>query len=157
MSRVGFFTVGYIFKSDCAAGYEAGRKLAEMGYEVVELSGDVLTMVDELQRRHYDVCIIIGTAKRGRPPGYVESYEFKPRDFRDVLDAGDALRPSLSGRISLEDLLNGLSVFKIDKRVYVVECEPPNTQPGMGLSDRGKECVDKLVEEALRIYRHVST
>ncbi|MEM0370567.1 MAG: Ni,Fe-hydrogenase maturation factor [Pyrobaculum sp.] len=157
MPRVGFFTVGYLFKTDCAVGYEAGKVLSKMGFDVIELSGDVLTMLEELKRQDYEVYIILGAVKRGRPLGYVESYEFKPRPYGNFLEANDALRPSLSGRISLEDLLTGLNVFGVEKKIYIVECEPPNTEVGLGLSEEGRKCVDRLVEEALKVYKYVST
>jgi hypothetical protein len=67
--RILIASIGYFLKRDCSIGYEAGRILREKGYEVVELSGDVFAMVDELRSRPHDVLILIGTIQRGPPAG----------------------------------------------------------------------------------------
>ncbi len=150
--------VGYMLKTDCAVGYEAARRLRERGLEAVELSGDVFTMIDELKKRPHDVLILLGARQAGRPPGSVEVYEFKPYRYRDEMEAADALRPSLEGRISLEDLLIGLSVLgPTAGKIYVVECEPPNPEPGVGLSPEGERCAEELARRVEELYTQLTS
>lgn len=149
-------SVGYFLKRDCAIGYEAARILRERGLEVLELSGDVFAMIDELKKRPHEVLILLGAIQKGRPPGTLEVYEFEPQKFDDVLAAADALRPSLEGRISLQDLLVGLSVLgPVSKKVYVIDCEPPRPEPGIGLSPEGEKCAKLMAEKALELLGHV--
>lgn len=156
LNRVLIASVGYFLKGDCAIGYEAARILREKGYQALELSGDVFTMIDELKKRPHEVLILLGTIQKGRPPGTLEVYEFKPQKFDDVLAAADALRPSLEGRISLQDLLVGLSVLgPVSKKTYVIDCEPPRPEPGIGLSPEGRKCAELMVEKTLEVLGHV--
>ena len=149
-------SIGYLLKGDCAIGYEAARILRERGLHVLELSGDVFTMIDELKKHPHEVLILLGTIQKGRPPGTLEVYEFKPQKFDDVLAAADALRPSLEGRISLQDLLIGLNVLgPVSKKTYVVDCEPPRPEPGIGLSPEGRKCAELMAEKALELLGHV--
>ncbi|MGC9119289.1 MAG: Ni,Fe-hydrogenase maturation factor [Thermoproteus sp.] len=149
-------SVGYFLKRDCSIGYEAGRILKAKGYEVLELSGDVFAMVDELRSRPHEVLILLGTIQKGRPPGTIEVYEFVPQKFEDYLEAADALRPSLEGRISLQDLLTGLSVLgPVAEKVYVVDCEPPVPEPGIGLSPEGEKCAERMAEKVVELLGHV--
>lgn len=145
--------IGYLFKGDCAVGLRAGELLRSKGVEAVELSGDVFTMVDELMKLKPDKLILVGAAQRGRRPGTVEVYKFTPRLFNNPLEINDALRPSLEGRISLEDLLIGLSVLgRPTDEIYIVECEPPKPDPVVGLSPEGEKCAEELVRKAMELY-----
>jgi hydrogenase maturation protease len=156
LGRVLIASIGYFLKRDCSIGYEAGHILKAKGYDVVELSGDVFAMVDELRSRPHDVLILIGTIQRGRPPGTIDVYEFRPQSFKDHLEAADALRPSLEGRISLQDLLTGLSVLgPTARRIYVVDCEPPVPEPGIGLSPEGEKCAERMAEKVVELLSHV--
>ena len=66
------------------------------------------------------------------------------------------MRPSLEGRISLQDLLTGLSVLgPTARRTYVVDCEPPVPEPGIGLSPEGERCAERMAEKVVKLLGHV--
>ncbi|MEZ0247805.1 MAG: Ni,Fe-hydrogenase maturation factor [Thermoproteus sp.] len=152
------FYVGYLFKRDSAVGLEVGRLLEAERVPAVELSGDALYMVDEMRRLSPTKAILVGAVQRGRPPGTIEIYKFKPYVYNNQLEAQDALRPSLEGRISLEDLLIGLSIFGTPTdEIYVAECEPPVLEDGVGLSPEGRKCAEELAKRVKELYRELCT
>ncbi|CCC80708.1 Ni,Fe-hydrogenase maturation factor [Thermoproteus tenax] len=154
--RVLLAYVGYILGGDLAVGIEAGHILEREGLPAIELSGDVFAMIDDLRKAAPDVLILIGAVKRGRQPGTLEVYKYVPQRVEDPLEANDLLRPSLEGRISLEDLLAGFRVVDPPAReIYVVECEPPHPDPVVGLSPEGEECAKRLAEKAVELYNYV--
>jgi len=145
--------VGYLPGGDLAVGLEAGKILQRKGYPAVELSGDVFTMIDIIKSYKPKKIILIGAVKRGRAPGIVEAYRFTPRPPIKPEEVLEALRPSLVGRISLEDLLVGLSYLeRPTDEIYVVECEPPDASPRIGLSENGAKCVQEIVKRVEELY-----
>ncbi|MEL9990632.1 MAG: Ni,Fe-hydrogenase maturation factor [Thermoproteus sp.] len=150
------FYVGYLFKRDSAVGLEVGKLLEAEGIPTVELSGDAIFMVDEIKRLGPTKAILVGAVQRGRPPGTIEIYKFRPYVYKNQLEAQDALRPSLEGRISLEDLLIGLSIFGAPTdEIYIAECEPPVLEEGVGLSLEGRRCAEELAEKVKELYREL--
>jgi len=147
------FVVGYLLRSDYAVGLRVGELLKEAGVQVYELSGDLFAMVDEFNRLGPKRAVVIGAVERGRPPGTITEYVFKPYKFRSGLDALEAMRPSLEGRISLEDFLVGLSVLGTTaEEIYVIECEPYSTNPGIGLTPGGELCAKEIAKRVLERY-----
>jgi len=148
--------VGYLLGGDLAVGLEAGESLRKMGYPAIELSGDVFTMIDILKSHEPKKIILVGAVKRGRTPGVVEVYRFTPRQPIKPEEVLEALRPSLEGRISLEDLLVGLSYLETPTdEIYVVECEPPDPSPRLGLSEDGIRCVQEIVKKVEELYANL--
>jgi len=147
------FVIGHLLKSDCAIGLRVGELLKEAGVQVHELSGDLFTMVDEFNRLRPKRAVVVGAAERGKPPGTITEYLFKPYKFKDEFDTLEAMRPSLEGRISLEDFLVGLSVLGTTaEEIYVIECEPYSTAPGVGLTPGGEQCAREIVRRVLERY-----
>ena len=148
--------IGYLLGGDLAMGLEAGTILQKKGYPAVELSGDVFTMLDVIKSYNPKKLILVGAVRRGRAPGTVEIYRFKPQPPGRPEEVLEALRPSLEGRISLEDLLIGLSyIERPTEDIYVVECEPPDPSPRIGLSEEGMKCVEEVVKRVEELYAHL--
>ncbi|MCC6020460.1 MAG: Ni,Fe-hydrogenase maturation factor [Thermoproteaceae archaeon] len=145
--------VGYLLGGDLAIGLYALKVLRERGYPAIELSGDVFTMLDDLRSHAPRKLILVGAVARGRRPGTVEVYRLSPRAPASPWEVLDAIRPSLEGRISLEDLLAGLSYLERHAdEIYVVECEPPDPGPRAGLSEGGAKCLEEVVRRVEELY-----
>lgn len=150
------FYVGFLWGLDMAIGIEVGRLLREQGVPAIELSGDALAMASEVKSLNPKKAILVGAATRGRPKGAIEIYMFKPYVYKDPMETNEALRPSLEGRISLEDLLIGLSILGPPQgEIYVAECEPPIVGIGIGLSPEGQRCAEELAERVRELYREI--
>jgi len=153
--RIAVACTGHALLRDAAAGLKVCDELRKRGIDAVELYSDAIAMVDDLARLNADKLILVGAVQRGGRPGDVRVYRYVPEPISPT-EASDVLRPSLDGRVSLEDLLNALRIFPLNSEIWVVECEPFEIWVSDELSDKCREVVGRLVEEVIKLINVLS-
>lgn len=131
--------VGNRFRRDDGAGPEAARRLAEVGFESIEHSGDGAALIDLFDGR--GSVIIVDTAQSGAPPGTVH-----------VFDAAGMPLPSGFFRYSshafgvAEAVETARSLGRLPPDLCIYGVEGGNFDFGEGMSDPVKKAVGEVVE-----------
>jgi len=102
-----------------------GKKLKEMGYEVIDASVDAMAFADEVKDRGVEEVLLVAVKRRGREPGF---YLYKPaRIVSDNYTLAKLATATLTGYLDVDALLEGLPAFapELLDKITVLECEPP--------------------------------
>ena len=141
--------IGNIFLQDDGFGVEVARRLATEplpeGVRVADFGIRGIHLAYEILDGGYDTAILVDAAPRGEKPGTVYLIEPDLETRRDdALLSLDA--HGMDPRVVLETLK---SLGGACERIYIVGCEPEQTDEGMGLSAP----VAQGVEEAISLVR----
>lgn len=144
--------VGYRFLRDASIGPWVTERLASRAsgdVEVEDLSYHPIGFIHNLQERPaYDRLVLVGSMRRGRPPGTIDCYRWDR-----VLPPADEIQARVSeavtGVISLDNLLivSG-ALGELPDDVRVIEIEPADEGWGEGFSPQIEEKLNEVVETA---------
>ena len=144
--------VGYRFLRDASIGPWVTEQLsarATVDIEVEDLSYHPIGFIHNLQERPpYDRLVLVGSIRRGRAPGTVETFAWD-----GALPPADEIQARVSeavtGVISLDNLLIvSAALGELPDDVRVVEVEPADEGWGEGFSPEIEEKLDEVVEAA---------
>ncbi len=122
-----------------------GGAPADLDYE--DLSTNLAAASQIVEESEPDALVLVAAKRRGGRPGEIRIYEPEVEIPDDPFAANDAMRASLEGRVDVDDILYGLKVLGASPpKIVVVECEPPEAGPGIGLSRAGEECASRMAE-----------
>jgi len=149
--------VGYRFLRDESVGPWAVEQLeprATASVEVEDLGYHPVGFVHNLQERDpYDRLVLVGSVRRGRAPGSVESYRWD-----GVLPDPDEIQArvaeAVTGVIALDNLLIvSKALGELPADVRVVEMEPGPEGWGEGFSPAVSERLGEVLEAAWSLTR----
>ncbi|HVV86473.1 MAG TPA: hydrogenase maturation protease [Kofleriaceae bacterium] len=141
MTRVLVAGIGNIFFGDDGFGVEvarrladappAGARVADFGIRALHLAYDLLAPIE--------LCIVADCMPRGDRPGTL--YVLEPDVEAEPAEVGAGHGLSLPAVFSAVRQLGGRP-----PRTLVVGCEPEDTGPGIGLSDRVSAAVPHAID-----------
>ena len=143
--------IGYRWRRDASLGVVASDALArlewppqvsvaDLGYGAIYAAQDVADADPPYER-----LILIAASERGRTPGSIHRYRYEPH----AVDPDETLarvREAGAGVIDLDHLLViGSQMRALPPEVVVFEIEPPDTDPGVELSESGARLLESVI------------
>lgn len=133
--------VGYTFLRDGSLGPAVAAALAAepwpAGVRVEDLGYGAIAVVQRLQeaRPPFDRLVLVGTARRGDPPGTVRTYRWGRHRLPGEAEIQARVAEAVTGIIGLDTLLAVAGFFEaLPPEVLVVEVEPEDEGWGDGFS-----------------------
>jgi hydrogenase maturation protease len=155
MKRTLIGGIGYRWQRDASFGVVAADALAALAWPpdvtVADLGYGAIYAAQDIgdAQPPYDRLILIAAATRGRMRGVVHRYRYEPRHAGDD-EVLARVREAGAGVIDLDHLLViGEQMRVLPPEVVVFEIEPPDTAPGIDLSEEGQ----RLLREVLALVR----
>ena len=130
--------VGELYQGDLDLGRRAVERLARepLGAHVAveDLSYGAVAVSQRLQELRPGALVLVGAARRGRPPGTVRCRRVRPL-AQPPAEARHAVAEAVTGYVSLDLVVEVASALGgLPERTVVIEAEPASVEPCERLS-----------------------
>ena len=140
--------IGNIFRRDDGIGPIVAGRIKELnlpGTKVVESSGDLTALADEIQKHR--LLIIVDSISSGGPPGSI--YKFEPFKEKISVITGNEFSTHSIGIVKALELLENIS--GLPERITIYGIEGVDFGCGEGLSVSVAKAADELIHLIIEV------